>query len=81
MYQNSNSENSLFQAVREWRRRERVGKTRKCRVGENGGGAGKSEKEAAPLSPVSSRFFSRLRAFSILRARLSRSLGQANSEN
>ena len=58
MYQNSNSENSLFQALREWTRRERVGKTRKCRVRENGGGAGRSEKEAAPLSPVSSRFSS-----------------------
>ena len=77
MYQNSNSRNLLFQALRYWRRRERVGKTRKCRVRENGGGAGRSEKEAAPLSPV----FLRVRAFSIPRARLSRSLEQANSEN
>ena len=58
MYQNSNSENSLFEALREWTRRERVGKTRKCRVRENGGGAGKSEKEAAPLSQFPPVFFS-----------------------
>ena len=80
MYQNSNSRNLLFQALRYWRRRERVGKTRKCRVRENGGGAGKSEKEAAP-SPQFPPVFLRVRAFSIPRARLSRSLEQADSEN
>ena len=68
-----------------------VGKMRKCRARENGGGAGKKGKRGGrerviisfttlfrrlPLSPVSSSFF--FRAFSIPLARLSRSLEQAN---
>ena len=68
-----------------------MGKTRKCRARENGGGAGKKGKRGGrerviisfttlfrrlPLSPVSSSFF--FRAFSIPLARLSRSLEQAN---
>ena len=64
-----------------------MGKTRKCRARENGGGAGKKGKgmESLPLSPVSSRFFFffffRVRAFSLPRARLSRSLEQATLDN
>ena len=63
-----------------------MGKTRKCRARENEGGAGKKGKgrekddyrlRRLPLSPVSSRFFFRVRAFSIPRARPSRSLEQA----
>ena len=41
-----------------------------------GAGREKKEKEGLPLPPVSSRFFF-IRAFSIPRARLSRSLEQA----
>ena len=60
-----------------------MGETRKCGARENGGGARKIGKRREreirrlPLSPVSSRFFFVVRAFSIPRARLSRSLGQA----
>ena len=62
-----------------------MGKARKCRARENGGGAGQKGKgrerddytpRRLPLSPVSSLFF-RVRAFSIPWARPSRSLEQA----
>ena len=44
-----------------------------------GAGLEKTEKEGLPLSPVSSRFFFLVRAFSIPRARLCRSLEQAKN--
>ena len=60
-----------------------MGETRKCRARENGGGARKKgegrerELRRLPLSPVFSFSFFLVRAFSIPRARLSRSLEQA----
>ena len=44
-----------------------------------GAGLEETEKEGLPLSPVSSRFFFLVRAFSIPRARLCRSLEQAKN--
>ena len=46
-----------------------------------GAGREKVKRKPPPSPQFPPVFFSRLRAFSILRARLSRSLEQANSEN
>ena len=46
-----------------------------------GAGREKVNRKPPPFPQFPPVFFFRLRAFSILRARLSRSLGQANSEN
>jgi len=58
-----------------------VGKTRKCRARENGGGAGreKNGKGRPPPSPQFPPFYFLVRAFSIPRARLSRSLEKAKN--
>ena len=67
---------SLFQALRQWGRRESERHVKSWR-----GGKKEKGKDSRPLlSPVSSRFYFCVHhAFSIQRTRLSRSLGQAST--